>query len=69
MNIRGVLAVLVLASTMFTSTMSYAATEIQWWHAFTGRLGELLKEQVKQFNESQSDYKSLSPTKGITQKR
>ena len=64
MNIRGVLAVLVLASTMFTSTMSYAATEIQWWHAFTGRLGELLKEQVKQFNESQSDYKVIESHKG-----
>jgi sn-glycerol 3-phosphate transport system substrate-binding protein len=33
-----------------------AATEIQWWHAFTGRLGDLLNEQVEKFNASQSDY-------------
>jgi sn-glycerol 3-phosphate transport system substrate-binding protein len=41
-----------------------AATEIQWWHAFTGRLGELLAEQVEKFNASQSDYVVVASHKG-----
>lgn len=41
-----------------------AATEIQWWHAFTGRLGELLDEQVQKFNASQSDYVVVATNKG-----
>lgn len=41
-----------------------AATEIQWWHAFTGRLGELLAEQVEKFNASQSDYTVVAAYKG-----
>lgn len=43
---------------------AYAETEIQWWHAFTGRLGDLLAEQVKTFNDSQSDYKVVATHKG-----
>ncbi|MVA98943.1 sn-glycerol-3-phosphate ABC transporter substrate-binding protein UgpB [Nitratireductor sp. CAU 1489] len=41
-----------------------AATEIQWWHAFTGRLGDLLAEQVEKFNASQSDYTVVASHKG-----
>nr|WP_108853384.1 sn-glycerol-3-phosphate ABC transporter substrate-binding protein UgpB [Defluviimonas aquaemixtae] len=41
-----------------------AQTEIQFWHAFTGRLGELVDEQVKTFNESQSDYAVVASHKG-----
>ncbi|MCB1492543.1 MAG: sn-glycerol-3-phosphate ABC transporter substrate-binding protein UgpB, partial [Rhodobiaceae bacterium] len=41
-----------------------AQTEIQWWHAFTGRLGDLLQEQVDKFNASQSDYKVVATHKG-----
>ncbi|MDA7995283.1 MAG: sn-glycerol-3-phosphate ABC transporter substrate-binding protein UgpB [Gammaproteobacteria bacterium] len=41
-----------------------AATEIHWWHAFTGRLGALLAEQVDQFNASQSEYVVVSANKG-----
>ncbi|GAB4370898.1 MAG: sn-glycerol-3-phosphate ABC transporter substrate-binding protein UgpB [Kiloniellaceae bacterium] len=41
-----------------------AATEIEWWHAFTGRLGELLAKQVEDFNASQSDYKVVAAYKG-----
>ncbi len=36
--------------------MASAQTEIQFWHAFTGRLGDLVAEQVATFNASQSDY-------------
>ena len=47
-----------------TATPTLAATEIQWWHAFTGRLGELLAEQIEQFNASQSDYVVVGSHKG-----
>ncbi|MEM7258116.1 MAG: extracellular solute-binding protein, partial [Pseudomonadota bacterium] len=41
-----------------------AATEVQFWHAFTGRLGELVAEQVETFNASQSDYTIVASHKG-----
>jgi len=56
-------AALVSASVLPLST-AQAATEIQWWHAFTGRLGELLTKQVEDFNASQSDYVVVESNKG-----
>jgi sn-glycerol 3-phosphate transport system substrate-binding protein len=41
-----------------------AQTEIEFWHAFTGRLGDLVAEQVKTFNESQADYTVVASHKG-----
>ncbi|MEC3863425.1 sn-glycerol-3-phosphate ABC transporter substrate-binding protein UgpB [Mesobacterium sp. TK19101] len=41
-----------------------AQTEVEFWHAFTGRLGELVAEQVETFNVSQSDYKVVATHKG-----
>ncbi len=41
-----------------------AETEVQFWHAFTGRLGELVATQVEEFNASQSDYKVVASHKG-----
>ena len=41
-----------------------AQTEIEFWHAFTGRLGELVAEQVETFNASQSDYTVVATHKG-----
>ncbi len=59
---------LVLAGAAFATAAlpgaASAATEIQWWHAFTGRLGELLAEQVEKFNASQSDYTVVASHKG-----
>ncbi len=52
------------AASLGLAAPALAQTEIQWWHAFTGRLGELLDEQVKQFNESQSDYVVVASHKG-----
>ncbi|MGH6946329.1 MAG: sn-glycerol-3-phosphate ABC transporter substrate-binding protein UgpB [Kiloniellales bacterium] len=54
---------LAVAMTGGTET-TFAATEIQWWHAFTGRLGELLAVQVDTFNKSQSDYQVVPVYKG-----
>jgi len=41
-----------------------AQTEIQFWHAFTGRLGELVAEQVETFNAAQGDYAVVATHKG-----
>ena len=61
---RKMLGALAVASTMLTPVAASAQTEVQFWHAFTGRLGELVKAQVKEFNESQSDYKIVESHKG-----
>ena len=39
------------------SSGAYAQTEIQWWHAMDGRLGDKVKEIAEVFNASQSDYR------------
>ena len=36
-------------------TVALAATEIQWWHAMGGKLGEKVAEIAAGFNASQSD--------------
>jgi sn-glycerol 3-phosphate transport system substrate-binding protein len=41
-----------------------AATEIQWWHAMGGALGEKVAEIAKGFNDSQSDYQLVPTHKG-----
>ena len=58
--VRALLAVALLAS----SAGVFASTEIQFWHAFTGRLGDLVAEQVNSFNASQNDYKVVASHKG-----
>ena len=57
-------SIFALAATMALSDAASAATEIHWWHAFTGRLGDLLAEQVESFNASQSDYVVVASHKG-----
>jgi len=55
----------ILAGALISVSMpATAATEIQWWHAFTGRLGDLLAEQVEQFNASQDEYTIVASHKG-----
>ena len=53
-----------LALTLGTTSFASAETQIDFWHAFTGRLGELVAEQVETFNASQSDYKVVAAYKG-----
>jgi len=63
MKTRATLYSTAIAAALFSSS-SYAATEVQFWHAFTGRLGELVAEQVTTFNSSQSDYEVVATHKG-----
>ena len=43
---------------------SYAQTEIQWWHAMGGRLGEKVNTIAEGFNKSQTKYKVTAVYKG-----
>ena len=54
------------ASVAITSMWSShaAAAEIQFWHAFTGRLGELVAEQIEKFNASQDKHTVVGSHKG-----
>lgn len=61
---KSIIAGLALSGTLFSPLSAYAQTEVQFWHAFTGRLGDLVKEQVEQFNASQSDYVVVESHKG-----
>jgi sn-glycerol 3-phosphate transport system substrate-binding protein len=54
----------VVAALMSGVAPATAATQIDFWHAFTGRLGELLDEQVAKFNDSQSEYTVVATNKG-----
>lgn len=59
-QILGVIA----ATTILSPIAASAQTEVQFWHAFTGRLGELVAAQVDEFNASQSDYVVVQSHKG-----
>ncbi len=47
-----------------SASASFAATEIQWWHAMGGRLGEVVNEIAADYNASQSEYKLVATYKG-----
>lgn len=57
-------SVFAVAAAMLSGTAAFAQTEIEFWHAFTGRLGDLVAEQVDTFNASQSDYAVVASHKG-----
>ena len=41
---------------VLVATQVFAVTEIQWWHAMGGRLGEKVNEITDGFNSKQSKY-------------
>ncbi len=61
---KTLIGALAVTCTMLTPITAMAQTEIQFWHAFTGRLGELVAGQVADFNKSQSDYVVVESHKG-----
>ncbi len=52
------------ATTALSPLAAMAETEIQFWHAFTGRLGDLVAEQVATFNEQSDEYEVVASHKG-----
>lgn len=62
---RSNLKVLLAAGMLASMTGSaYAVTEITWWHAMQGGLGERVAGLADQFNKSQSEYKVNAVFKG-----
>lgn len=55
---------MIAGTTMLSPLVASAQTEVQFWHAFTGRLGELVDAQVAAFNAGQADYKIVATNKG-----
>jgi sn-glycerol 3-phosphate transport system substrate-binding protein len=57
---------LAMAGTLaaMSASSALAATEVQWWHAMGGRLGEKVKEIAAGFNATQSEYKVVPVYKG-----
>ena len=53
---RRTFSIAAAVAALSSSVPALAQTEIDFWHAFTGRLGELVAEQADTFNASQSDY-------------
>ncbi|MEN3297288.1 MAG: sn-glycerol 3-phosphate transport system substrate-binding protein, partial [Burkholderiales bacterium] len=60
-NLKALLAAGTLAS---MASSAYAVTEITWWHAMQGALGERVAGLADQFNKSQSEYKVNAVFKG-----
>ena len=58
------ISILAAAAVLGSAQSALAQTEIEFWHAFTGRLGELVAEQVETFNASQDAYQVVASHKG-----
>src|SRR5215467_11746194 len=63
MRMLAVMLMVVLALAVAPSP-SEAKTEIQWWHAMQGVLGERVNEIAAKFNASQNDYEVKAVFKG-----
>ena len=65
MTIRSTLAGAVTALALAATALpAWSATEIQWWHAMGGELGEKLNKIATDFNATQSDYVIVPVYKG-----
>ncbi len=62
---KRLLIALILVIGLFTLPLSaWAKTEITWWHANTGFLGDRTNDLVNKFNGSQSEYEVKATYKG-----
>ena len=64
MKIRNTFGLAAILTVMASAPLATAATEINWWHAMDGRLGDKVSEIADKFNASQSDYKLNAVYKG-----
>jgi sn-glycerol 3-phosphate transport system substrate-binding protein len=59
------LSMIILLGILFTvPNVAWAKTEIIWWHAMTGFLGERVSEITTKFNSSQTEYEVKAIRKG-----
>lgn len=63
MKFKSLIATVALSLGM-SSVSAFAETEIKWWHAMGGQLGETVNKIAADFNASQSDYKITPVYKG-----
>ncbi len=61
---RILLSSVAAAAMLAGASGAQAQTEIQWWHAMGGKLGETVNEIAEGFNKTQTDYKIVPVFKG-----
>ena len=61
---KAVGATLLLVILLMLPSAGLAKTEIQWWHAMTGFLGDKVTEMVNKFNASQNEFEVKAVAKG-----
>jgi sn-glycerol 3-phosphate transport system substrate-binding protein len=61
---RILLSSVAAAAVLASAPGAFAQTEIQWWHAMGGNLGEVVNALADGFNKSQSEYKVNAVFKG-----
>ena len=61
---KALMLVVLMAGVLALPLTSYAKTEIIWWHAMTGFLGERVNDLTKKFNSSQNEYEVKAVHKG-----
>ena len=61
---RILLSSVAAAAVLVSAQGAVAQTEIQWWHAMGGNLGEAVNQLAEGFNKSQSEYKVNPVYKG-----
>lgn len=64
MNLKSFLIAGVFGASSLMSTASWSATDIHWWHAMGGRLGEVVNEIAANYNASQDTYNLIPTFKG-----
>jgi sn-glycerol 3-phosphate transport system substrate-binding protein len=64
MNLKTVLGAVIVTAMLLAVQVSFAATEIQWWHAMGGVNGERVNKIADDFNLTQQDYKIVPVYKG-----
>ncbi len=64
MKLRNLMASILLVAFVAFTPSAWAQTEIQWWHAMEGALGETVNRIARDYNAAQSTYKLTPVYKG-----
>jgi sn-glycerol 3-phosphate transport system substrate-binding protein len=62
--INRIVSVAAVAAAFGLASPACAETEIRWWHAMTGELGQKIEQLAAVFNGAQKDYKVVAVYKG-----
>jgi sn-glycerol 3-phosphate transport system substrate-binding protein len=61
---KRIVSMVAVAAAFGFASPAMAQTEIQWWHAMTGELGQKIEKLAADFNDVQKDYKVVPVYKG-----